>query len=49
SFTRKLADTQMGIHIAWITDTPLELPLTGFAVDADDLLNALHNWMEGIG
>jgi hypothetical protein len=20
----------MGIHIAWITDTPLELPLTGF-------------------
>ena len=28
SFTRKLADAQMGIHIAWITDTPLELPLS---------------------
>ncbi len=49
SFTRKLADTHMGIHIAWITDTPLELPLTGFRVDGDDLLNAVHNWIGGIG
>ncbi|MBE9186378.1 HEAT repeat domain-containing protein [Microcoleus sp. LEGE 07076] len=49
SFTRKLADTHMGIHIAWITDTPLELPLTGFPVDGDDLLNAVHNWIEAIG
>ena len=39
----------MGIHIAWITDTPLESPLTGFPVDADDLLNALHDWIEAIG
>ncbi len=45
SFTRKLADSQMGIHIAWITDTPLELPLTGFAVDGDDLLDAVQNWI----
>ncbi|WP_293278609.1 NACHT domain-containing NTPase [Microcoleus sp. PH2017_31_RDM_U_A] len=49
SFTRKLADTHMGIHIAWITDTPLELPLTGFAVDGDDLLNAVQSWIGGIG
>ena len=28
SFTRKLADAQMGIHVAWITDTRLELPLS---------------------
>lgn len=49
SFTRKLADTQMGIHIAWITDTPLELPLTGFPVDGNDLLNAVGNWIAGIG
>ncbi|MEZ2285322.1 HEAT repeat domain-containing protein [Microcoleus sp.] len=49
SFTRKLADTHMGIHIAWITDTPLEWPLTGFPVDGDDLLNAVHNWIAGIG
>ncbi len=49
SFTRKLADTQMGIHIAWITDTPLELPLTGFPVDGDDLLDAVRNWVGGIG
>ncbi|MFM9263880.1 HEAT repeat domain-containing protein [Tychonema sp. BBK16] len=48
SFTRKLADTHMGIHIAWITDTPLELPLTGFAVDGDDLLDAVQNWIGGI-
>ncbi len=48
SFTRKLADSHMGIHIAWITDTPLELPLTGFAVDGDDLLDAVGNWIGGI-
>ena len=48
SFTRKLADSHMGIHIAWITDTPLELPLTGFAVDGDDLLDAVRNWVGGI-
>ncbi|MCC3468807.1 MAG: NACHT domain-containing protein [Microcoleus sp. PH2017_06_SFM_O_A] len=49
SFTRKLADTQMGIHIAWITDTPLELPLTGFAADGEDVLEAVQDWIGGIG
>jgi hypothetical protein len=49
SFTRKLADTHMGIHIAWITDTPLELPLTGFVADGDDLLEAVQDWIGGIG
>ncbi|MCW6053024.1 HEAT repeat domain-containing protein [Lyngbya sp. CCAP 1446/10] len=49
SFTRKLADSQMGIHIAWITDTPLELPLTNFAADGEDLLEAVQDWIAGIG
>ena len=49
SLGHKLADTQMGIHIAWITDTPLELPLTGFPPNQDDLLNAVQNWIGGIG
>jgi Ca2+-binding EF-hand superfamily protein len=49
SFTRKLADTHMGIHIAWITDTPLEFPLTGFVADGDDLLDAVQDWIRGIG
>ncbi|MCU0545820.1 MAG: hypothetical protein MUE44_27260 [Oscillatoriaceae cyanobacterium Prado104] len=49
SFTRKLADSHMGIHIAWITDTPLELPLTSFAPNRDDLLNAVQNWIGKIG
>ncbi len=49
SLGRKLADAQIGIHIAWITDTPLELPLTGFPVDGDDLLDAVQNWIGGIG
>ena len=49
SFTRKLADSHMGIHIAWITDTPLELPLTGFAVDGEDLLDAVQDWIARIG
>ncbi|WP_373535817.1 HEAT repeat domain-containing protein [Microcoleus sp.] len=49
SFTRKLADSQIGIHIAWITDTPLELPLTNLAADGEDLLEAVQNWIAGIG
>jgi len=49
SFCRKLADSHMGIHIALITDTPLELPLTGFAVDGEDLLEAVQDWIAGIG
>ncbi|WP_366930793.1 HEAT repeat domain-containing protein [Microcoleus sp. bin38.metabat.b11b12b14.051] len=49
SFTRKLADSHMGIHIAWITDTALELPLTGFGVDGVDLLDAVQDWIGGIG
>ena len=49
SFTRKLADSHMGIHIAWITDMPLELPLTGFGVDGVDLLDAVQDWIRGIG
>ena len=49
SLGRKLADSQMGIHIAWITDTPLELPLTGFPVDGEDLLDAVQDWIGGIG
>ncbi|MBE9122849.1 HEAT repeat domain-containing protein [Tychonema sp. LEGE 07199] len=49
SFTRKLADTHMGIHIAWITDTPLELPLTNLAADGENLLEAVQNWIAGIG
>ncbi|TAG94136.1 MAG: hypothetical protein EAZ18_10465 [Oscillatoriales cyanobacterium] len=28
--------------------SPLELPLTGFAPDGDDLLNAVQNWIGGI-
>ena len=40
----------MGIHIAWeFTDTPLELPLTGFPVDGEDLLEAVQDWIGGIG
>jgi hypothetical protein len=49
SFCRKLADADMGIHIAWITDTPQELPLTGFPVDGEDLLDAVQDWIGGIG
>ena len=39
----------MGIHIAWITDTPLELPLPNFAADGEDLWEAVQNWFAGIG
>ncbi|MEG5164227.1 HEAT repeat domain-containing protein [Microcoleus sp. AT3-A2] len=49
SFCRKLTDSQMGIHIAWITDAPLELPLTGFGPNQEDLLNAVQNWIGARG
>jgi hypothetical protein len=36
----------MRIRIAWIADTLVELPLTGFRVDRDDLLDAVQHWIK---
>jgi len=43
---RKIADANLGLHILWITDEPLELPLRGFPPSQDNLLGAIQTWLE---
>ncbi|WP_054464671.1 NACHT domain-containing protein [Planktothricoides sp. SR001] len=42
---RKIADTNLGLHILWITDEPLEAPLRGFPPSQDNLLGAMQSWI----
>lgn len=42
---RKIADANLGLHIAWITDTPLDSPLRGFPPQQPHLLSALQTWI----
>jgi HEAT repeat protein len=46
TFCRKLTDV---LHIAWITNQPLEPPLKGFPPEQANLLSALQNWIKEIG
>nr|CAD5927560.1 hypothetical protein NO713_01074 [Planktothrix pseudagardhii] len=43
---RKIADTNLGLHILWITDEALEAPLRGFPPSQDNLLGAIQSWLE---
>ncbi|MEK0190750.1 double zinc ribbon domain-containing protein [Microcoleus anatoxicus] len=42
---RKIADANLGLHIAWITDTPLDAPLRGFPPQQPNLLGAIQTWI----
>jgi hypothetical protein len=42
----KIADAKLGLHIAWITDEPLEPPLRGFPPNQDNLLGAIQTWID---
>jgi rRNA maturation endonuclease Nob1 len=42
---RKIADANLGLHIAWITDTPLDSPLRGFPPQQPHLVSALQTWI----
>ncbi|MEZ2232592.1 hypothetical protein [Microcoleus sp.] len=42
---RKIADANLGLHIAWITNTPLDAPLRGFPPQQPNLLGALQTWI----
>ena len=43
---RKIADANLGLHILWITDEPLEAPLHGFPPSQDNLLGVIQSWIE---
>lgn len=45
SFCRQLIDV---LHIAWITNQPIEAPLYGFTPDQPHLINALQSWINRI-
>ena len=42
---RKIADANLGLHILWITDTPLDAPLRGFPPQQPNILGALQTWI----
>ena len=46
TFCRKLSDV---LHIAWITNQPIEPPLKGFPPDQPNLLSAIQSWIDEIG
>jgi signal recognition particle GTPase len=46
TFCRKLTDV---LHIAWITNQPLEAPLKGFPREQANLLSAVQSWIDEIG
>ena len=46
AFCRKLTDV---VHIAWITNQPLEAPLKGFLPEQANLLSAIQSWVNEIG
>ena len=46
TFCRKLTDV---LHIAWITEAPLEPPLKGFPPNQPNLLSAIQSWIDEIG
>ncbi|MEP0780257.1 hypothetical protein NDI39_21875 [Microcoleus sp. ZQ-A2] len=45
TFCRKLSDV---LHIAWITNQPLEPPLRGFLPNQLNLLSAIQSWIDEI-
>nr|MBE9188580.1 hypothetical protein [Microcoleus sp. LEGE 07076] len=42
---RQIADANIGLHILWITDTPLNAPLRGFPPQQPNLLGVIQTWI----
>ncbi|MBD2485363.1 hypothetical protein [Planktothrix sp. FACHB-1365] len=42
----KIADAKLGLHILWITDETLEVPLRSFPPSQDNLLGVIQTWLE---
>jgi hypothetical protein len=45
TFCRKLSDV---LHIAWITNQPIEPPLKGFLPNQPNLFSAIQSWIDEI-
>jgi hypothetical protein len=48
AFCQKLADPDLGIHIAWITNQPLEQPLKPIQPDPPKLISKIQSWIDEI-
>jgi hypothetical protein len=48
AFCQKLADPDLGIHIAWITNQPLEQPLNHIQPDPPKLISKIQSWIDEI-
>ncbi len=48
AFCQKLADPDLGIHIAWITNQSLEQPLKPIQPDSPKLISKIQSWIDEI-
>ena len=48
AFCQKLTDPDLGIHIAWITNQPLEQPLKPIQPDPPKLISKIQSWIDEI-
>jgi HEAT repeat protein len=48
AFCQKLADPDLGIHIAWITNQPLKQPLKDIQPDPPKLISKIQSWIDEI-
>jgi HEAT repeat protein len=48
AFCQKLADPDLGIHIAWITNQSLEQPLKDIQPDRPKLISKIQSWIDEI-
>jgi HEAT repeat protein len=48
TFCQKLADPDLGIHIAWITNQSLEQSLKGIQPDPPKLISKIQSWIDEI-
>ncbi|MBD1930295.1 MULTISPECIES: HEAT repeat domain-containing protein [Cyanophyceae] len=48
AFCQKLADADLGIHIAWITNQSIEQPLKDIQPNPPKLINKIQSWIDEI-
>jgi len=48
AFCQKLADPDLGVHIAWITSHHLEPPLKDILPDLPKLITKIQSWIDEI-
>jgi hypothetical protein len=48
ALSQKLADPDLGIHIAWITNQSIEQPLKDIQPDPRKLISRIQSWIDEI-